>query len=119
MIFTTLSPNCSRGIGRWISIADGSTGGVKPLHGSIGVGLAKGVEVGGGGGGGVCVSGAGLKGVPVAAAFGSTVTSGLASAAEPPVSMPTRLLQAPTSRIKNRSETIIKRRSKRLMDFIG
>ncbi len=112
MIFTTFSPICSGGIGRRISIADGSTGAAKPLHGSIGVGLAKGVAVGGGGGGGVCVSGSGLKGVPVAVAFGSMVASGLASAGEDLDSMPTRLLQAPTSRIKNRSVTIIKRRSK-------
>jgi hypothetical protein len=82
-----------RGMGRRISIAEGSTGAGKSPHGFTEVGEGRGVGVEVGKAVGVEVGGRGMKGVAVDVAFGSTVTNGPVEAAPPAMLAPGIKLQ--------------------------
>ena len=82
-----------RGMGRGISMAEGSTGAGKSPHGFSEVGEGRGVGVEVGKAVGVDVGSSGMKGVAVDVAFGSAVTRGPIEAEPPGMIAPGTQLQ--------------------------
>jgi hypothetical protein len=92
-MLTTSSGKSMRGMGRGMSMAEGSTGAGKSPHGFTEVGVGSGVGVVVGKAVGVEVGGSGMKGVAVDVAFGSTVTNGPVELEPPAMLAPGIMLQ--------------------------